>query len=54
MGLFGERWVRTWGAVRCDLDWWVARSAGSVDSPGGVGVKNANSRPRSRTARTYP
>jgi hypothetical protein len=39
MGLFGERWVRTWGAVRCDLDWWVARSAGSVDSPGGVEVQ---------------
>jgi hypothetical protein len=39
MGLFGERWVRTWGAVRCDLVWWVARSTGSVDSPGGVEVQ---------------
>jgi hypothetical protein len=39
MGLFGERWVRTWGAVRCDVDWGVARSAGSVNSPGGVEVQ---------------
>jgi hypothetical protein len=39
MGLFGERWVRTWGAVRCDIDWRVTRSAGSVDSPGGVEVQ---------------
>ena len=39
MGLFGERWVRTWGAVRCDIDWWVARSSVSVDSPGGVEVQ---------------
>jgi hypothetical protein len=39
MGLFGERWVRTWGKVRCDVDWGVARSASSVDSPGSVEVQ---------------
>jgi hypothetical protein len=39
MGLFGERWVRTWGEVRCDLRWLNTRGAGSVDSPGGVEVQ---------------
>jgi hypothetical protein len=39
MGLFGERWVRTWGKVRCGVAWWVARSAGSIDSPGGVEIQ---------------
>jgi len=29
LGLFGERWVRTWGEVRCDIGWEVTRSAGS-------------------------
>ena len=38
MGVFWERWVRTWGKVRCDIDWRVARSDGSGDSPGGVKV----------------
>ena len=39
LGLFGERWVRTWGEVRCDIRWSVGGSAGSVDSPGGVEVQ---------------
>jgi len=24
LGLFGERWVRRWGEVRCDIDSWEA------------------------------
>jgi len=39
LGLFGERWVRTWGEVRCDMRWSVGRGAGGVDSPGGVEVQ---------------
>jgi hypothetical protein len=38
VGLFGERWVRTWGKVRCDILWRPSMSSGSVDSPGGVEV----------------
>jgi hypothetical protein len=39
VGLFGERWVRTWGNVRCDLIWQSTQNAGSPDSPGGVEVQ---------------
>jgi hypothetical protein len=39
LGLFGERWVRRWGAVQCDMRWLNTRGAGSVDSPGGVEVQ---------------
>ena len=39
LGLFGERWVRRWGEVRCDIRWSNTRGAGSVDSPGGVEVQ---------------
>jgi hypothetical protein len=39
LGLFGERWVRTVGRVRCDLRWANSLGAGGVDSPGGVEVQ---------------
>jgi hypothetical protein len=39
VGLFGERWVRTRGKVRCDIRWSVGRGAGGVDGPGGVEVQ---------------
>jgi hypothetical protein len=38
LGLVLDRWVRRWGAVRCKIDWQVARGAGSVNSPGGLQV----------------
>ena len=36
VGLFGERWVRTWGKVECKTDWQPVRGEVSPDSPGGV------------------
>jgi hypothetical protein len=35
VGLFGERWVRSWGNVRCDIEEWVisvGTSAGPEES----------------------
>jgi hypothetical protein len=28
LGLFGERWMRRWGDVRCNIDSWVAWTSG--------------------------
>jgi hypothetical protein len=36
--LIVARWLRRRGKVRCEIDWRPVRSAGSVDSPGGVEV----------------
>lgn len=48
LGLFRERWVRTWGEVRCDIGWEVTRSAGSEVQERQLKACG------SRTARTYP
>ena len=37
--LLGQRWLRSRGAVVCDLYWHNTRGAGSVDGPGGVEVQ---------------
>jgi hypothetical protein len=39
LGLFGERWVRTRGKVRCDIRWRNTRGAGGPGSPGGFEVQ---------------
>jgi hypothetical protein len=39
VGLFGERWVRRIGGVRCDIRWINSRGAGGPGSPGGVEVQ---------------
>src|SRR4051812_23298581 len=38
LGLFGERWVRTRGKVRCDIRWWASLRKELVDAPGGLEV----------------
>jgi len=39
VGLFGQRWVRRIGGVRCDIRWINSRGAGGPGSPGGVEVQ---------------
>ncbi len=34
-GLFGERWVRTWGKVACKLDWNPTMGTYSAQNPSG-------------------
>src|SRR5215211_3532875 len=54
LGLFLERWVRRWGAVRCEIDWQVARGASSVDSPGGVQVEERHLQVTFRNEKDLP
>jgi hypothetical protein len=34
-GLFGARWVRTWGEVRCEIEWWPTRGTTNASRPSG-------------------
>jgi hypothetical protein len=54
LGVVLQRWERKWGAVRCELDWQVARAAGSVDSPGGVQVEERQLKVTFRNEKDLP
>jgi len=39
VGLFGARWVRSWGKVRCEIDSWQPSTKGGQLAAGYIGVE---------------
>ena len=52
LGLFGERWVRRWGQVRCEIDSWEAIEPSNDTEERDLQVSFLNENPYARTSWT--